>query len=150
MAYRLRGSVPQLQQVRDEVDRLFSNLVAHPSVVGATRLVTGREFPPINLSEDTENLYAECELPGVLPEDLDISVAGIELTVKGRRSEQAEPQATFHRRERGAGSFTRVVQLTSDVAAHRVSASLRDGILLVTLPKSEGSKPRKVQVQNSI
>lgn len=150
MAYRLRGSVPQLQQVRDEVDRLFSNLVAHPSVVGATRLVTGREFPPINLSEDTENLYAECELPGVLPEDLDISVAGSELTVKGRRSEQAEPQATFHRRERGAGSFTRVVQLTSDVAAHRVSASLRDGILLVTLPKSEGSKPRKVQVQNSI
>jgi HSP20 family protein len=149
MAQRLRGSLPQLQQVRDEVDRLFSNLVAHPSVVGATRFVTGREFPPINLSEDTENVYAECELPGVLPEDLDIAVVGSELTVKGRRCEEAEPQATYHRRERGVGSFTRVVQLASDIAAERVSASLRDGVLLVTLPKSESSKPRKVQVQSS-
>ena len=101
MTQRVRGSFPQFHQLRDEVDRLFSNFVAHPTVAGATRLVTGREFPLVNLWEDMDNVYAECELPGVHTEDLDVSVIGNELTLKGRRGETCEPQAVFHRRERG-------------------------------------------------
>jgi HSP20 family protein len=149
MTQRVRGQFPQFQQLRDEVDRLFSNFVAHPTVAGATRFVTGREFPLINLWEDMDNVYAECELPGVRSEDLDISVIGSELTIKGRRGEASEPQAIYHRRERAIGSFTRTVQLPIEVDADRVQANLRDGVLLVTLPKSESSKPRKVPVHAS-
>jgi HSP20 family protein len=149
MLQRARGSLPQFHQLRDEVDRLFSNFVAHPTVAGATRLVTGREFPLVNLWEDMENVYAECELPGVHSEDLDVSVIGNELTVKGRRGETGEPQAVFHRHERAVGSFTRTVTLPTEVDAERVQANLRDGVLLVTLPKSESAKPRKVPVQAS-
>jgi HSP20 family protein len=149
MAQRAHVTFPQFHQLRDEVDRLFSNLVAHPTVAGATRFVTGREFPLVNLWEDMENVYAESELPGVRPEDLDVSVIGDELLIKGRRGEAAETQMTYHRRERAMGTFNRTVPLPSEVAADRVQASLKDGVLLVTLPKAESAKPRKVQVQAS-
>jgi HSP20 family protein len=149
MTQRARGTFPQFHQLRDEVDRLFSNFVAHPTVAGATRFVTGREFPLVNVWEDMENVYAECELPGVRSEDLDVSVIGNELTVKGRRGESGEPSVTYHRRERAIGSFMRSVPLSTEVEADRVQASLRDGVLLVTLPKAESAKPRKVPVHVS-
>lgn len=149
MTQRVRGSFPQFRELRDEVDRMFSNLAAHPTVAGATRLVTGREFPSVNLWEDNDNLYAECELPGVRSEDLDISVVGNELTIKGRRADTAEPQATYHRRERGVGTFSRTLKVPSEIAADQVQANLREGVLLVTMPKAESSKPRKVQVHAS-
>ena len=149
MTQRVRGSFPQFHQLRDEVDRLFSNLVAHPTVTGATRFVTGREFPLVNVWEDNDNLYAECELPGVVSEDLDISVVGSELTIKGRRCETAEPQATYHRRERGVGPFLRTVQIPGEIAADQVHANLREGVLRVTMPKAESAKPRKVQVRSA-
>jgi HSP20 family protein len=81
MTQRFRGGLPQFHQLRDEVDRLFSNLVAHPTVSGATRFVTGRELPAVNLWEDNDNVYAECELPGVRSEDLEISVVGNEISI---------------------------------------------------------------------
>ncbi len=149
MQERLRGNFPQFQQWRDEVDRLVSNFVAHPTVAGATRYVTGRGFPALNLWEDNENLYAECELPGVRSEDLDVSVVGNELSIKGRRTDAGEPQATFHRRERGCGPFARTVQVPSEIDSDRVQANLREGILRITLPKAESAKPRKVQVRTS-
>ncbi|MEX2141767.1 MAG: Hsp20/alpha crystallin family protein [Pirellulales bacterium] len=149
MTQRVRGGFPQFREFRDEVDRLFSNLAAHPTVAGATRFVTGREFPSLNLWEDNDNVYAECELPGVRSEDLDISVVGSEMTIKGRRAETAEPQATYHRRERGVGLFSRTLKLPTEIAVDQVQASLREGVLLVTMPKAESAKPRKVQVRVS-
>ncbi len=150
MAAQSRGGFSQLYQLRDEMERMFSNLTAHPTVAGATRFVTGREFPAVNVWEDNDSVYAECELPAVRTEDLDISVMGDELTIKGRRSETPEPQATYHRRERAVGAFARTVRLPSEIASDRVEASLRDGVLLVTLPKAETAKPRKVQVRASM
>jgi HSP20 family protein len=149
MPERVRGTFPQFQQWRDEVDRLFSNFAAHPTVAGATRYVTGRAFPSVNLWEDNDNLYAECELPGVRSEDLDISVVGNELTFKGRRPDSGEPQATFHRRERGCGPFSRAIAVPSEIDADRVQANLREGVLRITMPKAESAKPRKVQVRTS-
>ena len=141
-----RGNVP-LQQLRDEVDRLFTNVLTHPTVTGAARLVAGRGFPAVNVWENTENLFVEAEVPGLKAEDLDITVVGDELTIKGQRPDELEGDPAFHRRERGVGSFTRVVRLTSEVDADKVQASLNDGVLLLTLPKAEAAKPRKIQVK---
>ncbi len=149
MNHRARSSFPQFRELRDEVDRLFSNIAAHPTVAGATRFVTGREYPSANLWEDNDNVYAECELPGVRSEDLDISVVGHELTIKGRRTDIAESQATYHRRERGVGIFSRSLKLPTEIAVDQVHASLREGVLLITMPKAESAKPRKVQVRVS-
>jgi HSP20 family protein len=95
-------------------------------------------------------VYAECELPGVRSEDLDISVVGSELSIKGRRAQSPEPQATYHRRERGVGPFSRTLQVPSEIAAEQVQANLREGVLCVTMPKSESAKPRKVQVRTAM
>ena len=136
-----------IQQLRDEVDRLVANVFTNPTVAGAARLVTGRGFPAVNVWEDNENLFVEAEVPGVKPEDLDVTVVGDELTLKGQRPEEAETEGAFHRRERGVGSFTRIVRLSSEVDADRVNASLNDGVLLLTLPKAESAKPRKIKVK---
>jgi HSP20 family protein len=92
-------------------------------------------------------VFVEAEVPGLKAENLDITVVGDELTIKGDRPEQLPPEGSFHRRERGVGSFTRIVRLPSEVNADRVEAALNDGVLLLTLPKAEGAKPRKVKVK---
>ena len=120
MNHRMRSSLPQFRELRDEVDRLFSNLVAHPTVAGATRFVTGREFPSVNLWEDNDNVYAECELPGVRSEDLDISVVGNELTIKGRRAETAEPQRRVDRPAPAVVIVAGVSPSGDDHEGHRV------------------------------
>jgi HSP20 family protein len=146
---RTAVTVHPIQQLRDEVDRLVSNVFSNPTVAGATRLVTGRGFPAVNVWEDGENVFVEAEVPGLKAEDLDITVVGDELTLKGERSEASEEQASFHRRERGIGPFTRVVRLSSEVKADQVQASLTDGILLLKLPKTEAAKPRKIKVKTA-
>jgi HSP20 family protein len=146
MAYRSVGNGFPIQQLRDEMDRLVTSVFSNPAVAGATRLITGRGFPAFNVWEDTENVYAETELPGVKPEDLDVTVVGNELTVKGNRAEDAASDAVYHRRERGVGAFTRVISLPSEINPDAVQASLTDGVLLLTLPKAEAAKPRKIKV----
>ncbi len=103
-------------------------------------------FPALNVWQDGDNLLAEAELPGVKSEDLEISVVGSELTIHGRRPESNDEGTSFHRRERGAGEFTRVVRLPVEVDPDKVQASLQDGVLRLTLPKAEAAKPRKIQV----
>lgn len=127
-----------------EVNRLFSDILGPETRWAFGR---GRAFPPINVWEDGDTLYVEAELPGVKSDSLDVTVVGDELTIKGERPATAEDGLTFHRRERGTGAFTRVVRLPVEVDANQVDAALNNGVLLITLPKSEAAKPRKVQVK---
>ncbi|HZZ26598.1 MAG TPA: Hsp20/alpha crystallin family protein [Pirellulales bacterium] len=140
-------TVHPIQQLREEVDRLFTNVFTHPTVTGAARLVTGRGFLAVNVWEDSDNLFVEAEVPGVKPEQLDVTVVGNELTIKGQRPEEPLGDGAFHRRERGQGSFTRILRLSTEVTADNVRAALNDGVLLLTLPKAEAAKPRKIQVK---
>jgi HSP20 family protein len=149
MVMRTAVTVNPIQQLRDEVDRLVSNVFSNPTVAGATRLVTGRGFPAVNVWEDGESVFLEAEVPGLKAEDLDITVVGDELTLKGERSEASEEQSSFHRRERGIGPFTRVIRLSSEVKADQVQATLTDGVLLLKLPKTEAAKPRKIKVKTA-
>lgn len=113
----------------------------------ANRVFGNRAFPAINVWDEGEELVAEAELPGLKGEDLDVSVVGSELTVKGERKSTAEDGTSYHRRERGTGSFTRVLRLPVEVDANRVQAALRDGVLTIRMPKAEAAKPRKINVQ---
>ena len=84
-----RGTVPgnPIQQLRDEFDRLFNNAITHPAVSGAARLVSGRGFPAVNVWEDNDNVFVEAEVPGLKAENIDVTVVGDELTIKGQRDE---------------------------------------------------------------
>ncbi|GIW83082.1 MAG: molecular chaperone Hsp20 [Gemmatales bacterium] len=131
----------------EEFDRLqsaFNRLMEQP-VAG---LAVAGAYPPVNVWEDDENIFVEAEIPGVKLEQLEILVAeGNQLTIQGERKFEEEEKATWHRRERGVGKFQRQLTLPTVVDADKVTAKYDDGVLLITLPKSEAAKPRRIAVQ---
>lgn len=144
MVFGYRNQRFPLHQLRDEMDRLW-NGVFGPAAEGLLSPVF-RSQPAANVWEQGDVLLVEMELPGIKKDQVDISVAGDELSVKIDRPEVEEADITYHRRERPVGSFTRVLRLPVEVDADRVEAELHDGVLLITLPKAESAKPRKIAV----
>jgi HSP20 family protein len=133
--------------LRDDVDQLMQGLFGRWPRTWAWDLEDGKAFPALNVWEEGDRLFVEAELPGLSTTDLDISVLGDELTLKGSRGDAAAGEGVkYHRRERGVGAFTRVVKLPYEVVANDVRANLRDGVLLVTLAKAEAAKPRRIAV----
>lgn len=129
-----------VQRFRSEVNRLLT------AYGGARPLAAS--FPVMNVWHDDSNLYVEAELPGMELSDLEIYVqGGNQLTVKGERKLPEIEDAVWHRRERGFGSFMRVLSLPVPVDADKVQAKLVSGVLTITLPKSELAKPRKITIQ---
>jgi HSP20 family protein len=146
MVLRRNGFNP-VYQLRNEMDRLVSDFFGPAAGAMTARMATpARSFPMLNVWEEGDNLYAEAEVPGLKNEDIDISVVGNELTIRGRRGEPAREGVAYHRQERGVGEFNRVLRLPIEVDADKVEASLEDGILLVKLPKAESAKPKKIKV----
>jgi HSP20 family protein len=144
MVFGYRNPRHPLHQLRDEMDRLWSGFFV-PAADGLLPPVF-RSQPAVNVWEQGDALLVEMEVPGVKNDQVDISVAGGELSVKINRPEVDQEGVTYHRRERPVGSFTRVVQLPVEVDVNRVGAELHDGVLLITLPKAESAKPRKINV----
>jgi HSP20 family protein len=106
-----------------------------------------RSFPAVNVWENEEMLFAEAEVPGLKLDDLEISVTGNELSIKGQRREEEQEGVTYHRRERGTGSFRGVVRLPVDVDVNKVEARLANGVLTIELPKAPSAKPRKIELK---
>lgn len=152
------GIAPRFEDLRDEFDRLWTSLTTAPPLHGWPAAPAERLFPAVNVSESDEAIVVEAELPGLDATDVDISVAGDELVLRGARagrpeqtSGNGEPAAgvTWHRRERGSGTFERRIELPVPVDATRVEAKLVDGVLTVTCPKAPQAQPRKVTVQSA-
>jgi HSP20 family protein len=105
--------------------------------------------PSCDVFEDKENLKIVLELPGVKQEDVKISVENQILTIRGEKKQIAEENSErWHRYERTYGSFERTFTLPSSVDAERVQATVDHGVLTVTLPKSEKSKPKEIPVRS--
>jgi HSP20 family protein len=108
----------------------------------------GQSFvPALDLSETAEGYLVEAAVPGLKPEDLEITVENNVLTIKGEtRQEVDDKQRNFHRVERRYGSFQRTVGLPTTVKADAIKAELTDGVLRLEIPKAEEVKPRKISV----
>ena len=138
-----------LGQLRREMDRLFSGVLGDGPELSWPAPFRGQAAA--NLWESPDAFHLEMELPGVKPEQLDVSVVNDELTIKvdrpnaGKDAEKEE--VTYHRRERPAGSFTRTIRLPADVDAAKVEAELQQGVLTLRLPKAESALPHKVHVR---
>jgi HSP20 family protein len=114
---------------------------------GAGRDYTG-VFPPMNITQDADNFYVRAELPGMKMDDLELTALRNRISVSGKREIPVE-EASYHRREREGGTFSRSVTLPSEIAGERVEADYKDGILTVVLPKREEAKPRQITVKTS-
>jgi HSP20 family protein len=111
------------------------------------RLFPPRVFPAVNITEDKEYYYVRAELPGMKADDIHLEVTGNQLALSGERKIQSEGEnAKYHRREREAGRFSRVIELPGDVNAEGVNAKLTDGLLTITVAKSETAKPRQITI----
>jgi|YNPNPStandDraft_1061719.scaffolds.fasta_scaffold00448_12 HSP20 family protein len=135
----------ELDRIRREIDRLFNDMVGE----AVPRDFSG-VFPPVNVYEGRDHYLVTAELPGIDPSDLEITLAGNSLTLKGeRRPADGGEKASYHRRERGSGTFRRVVSLPEKVDPNDVEATSRHGILYVKLAKAQEVKPRQIQVKTS-
>jgi HSP20 family protein len=111
--------------------------------------VSAGVFPLINLTEDKDKYYVRAELPGVKGEELDIQVTGKNLAISGERKIAAEEEgARYHRREREAGTFSRMIGLPGEVDSNAVDAKLENGILSIIVPKAEIAKPKQITVKS--
>ncbi|MGC9467642.1 MAG: Hsp20/alpha crystallin family protein [Anaerolineae bacterium] len=137
-----RSPLQEMERLRREMNRLFSEW---PLTGG---LSAPPSYPAMNVWVSDEDAIVTAEVPGCDPENIDISVVGDTLVLKGDRPAEDLPEgATYHRRERACGSFSRSFRLPFEVNADEVGATFEDGVLHITLPRSEESKPRKITVR---
>ena len=131
--------------MRRQMDRLFEGLSGR--LLGEP---SPGVFPLVNVTESSDNYYVRAELPGVKSSDIDISVTGSSLSISGERKIFSEDEkANYHRREREAGRFSRMVNLPGQIDTSKVEARCADGVLSVVLPKSEAAKPKQITIRTS-
>ncbi|AKJ63312.1 Hsp20/alpha crystallin family protein [Kiritimatiella glycovorans] len=131
-----RDPFDSMERFRDDMNRLLS---------GYGR--AGAVFPPVNMWTGEDEAVIAAEVPGVAPEDMDLTVQGNELTISGeRKAHEPREGAQLHRRERLSGSFSRRIHLPYEVEREKVSAEYRDGILKITLPRAEATRPRRIAI----
>ena len=135
-----------LTTLRDEIDRLFDAPLTE--FTRESQQFLGGWLPAVEMYEDKDNVYLKAELPGMKKEEIEITLHEGVLTVAGeRKGEDKHKDAQVYRSERFMGRFQRSVTLPSPVQAEKISANYKDGMLTVTLPKTEEAKPRQIEVK---
>jgi HSP20 family protein len=130
-------------QLKKEMDRLFSDFTGRTGFPHRAGV-----FPPINVSEDSEKIYVRSELPGIEPDDIDISVEGETLTLRGERKlPEAGEGVSYHRREREAGRFRRIITLPARINPDGVEAAFKSGVLKIVLPKAAEARAKQITVK---
>ena len=107
----------------------------------------GGAFPPVNMWQGSDSAALTAELPGIDPGSIDVSVKEDLVTISGERRPPADENATWHRRERAYGRFSRVVQLPFRVDPDRIEARMQDGVLQIELQRPETDKPRRISIK---
>ncbi len=133
--------------VRDLQDEMTRFLTATP--LKRDGGLTGWQsfVPDIELREEENQFLVRADLPGMKKEEIDISVGGNILALKGERKTETENKSkNYHYSERSYGSFSRTIELPCEVEADKVKASYKDGVLELVLPKSESAKPQQIKV----
>ncbi|MCK4391183.1 MAG: Hsp20/alpha crystallin family protein [Desulfobacterales bacterium] len=135
----------ELSTLRREMDTLWNRFF------GETRFpkVFAQEWmPSVDISETKENLVAKVELPGLEAKDIDISISGDVLTVRGeKKREKEKKEEHYHYRERYSGSFQRSFRLPVGVQGDKVDATFKNGVLKITLPKAEEAKKKEIEIK---
>lgn len=148
-----RTSLAELKALQQHMARTLDNLLLRsrrPFRVAFLPGLAARQYPLVNVHEDEANVYVEALAPGVDPKSLELSVVGDNLTIKGEKPGLAQVTAeAYHRNERAAGRFVRSIELPVEVDRDAVKADYRNGLLLITLPKCETARPRRIEVRVS-
>jgi HSP20 family protein len=135
-----------LNQFRNELDQVFGHQTR--PVNGDSAIATSNWVPSVDIKEEKQGFLIEADIPGVAPKDIEISMENGVLTIKGeRRAESQEDGKNYKRVERTYGSFYRRFSLPDTADAEKITASGKNGVLQISIPKQEIAKPRKIKVQ---
>jgi HSP20 family protein len=136
----------EFEKMRREMDRLWDHFFEGRPARRSRE--EGEWLPSLDVSETKGDLVVKAELPGIDPKDIDISLNEGVLTIKGeKRQEKEEKEEGYHLVERSFGSFTRSIRLPREVQNEKINASYRNGVLKITLPKSEEAKKREIKIK---
>jgi HSP20 family protein len=134
----------------EEIERRFDDMLSWPLLPAVWRRIPTMEMgwaPTIDVFEKEDKFVVKAELPGMKEEDIDISVVGDTLTIKGERKAESEvEEEDYYYCERSYGSFSRSIAIPSNVDAKKIEANYNDGVLEVSLPKTPEVKPKKISV----
>lgn len=137
---RLPDLFRDMRRAQEDMNRLF----------GGLRFALRTEFPAANVWANADGAIVTAQVPGVQPDQLDVTVHQDTVTLRGKREpEPVEGEVVVHRRERPYGPFTRTFILPFRVEADRVSARFNRGILTLELPRPESDKPRHVKISHA-
>jgi HSP20 family protein len=132
-----------MERLQDQINRAFNTSLGEwPGVSG-----WGTAFPSVDVYQDKDNVIVTAEVPGLDQKDVDLSITGNTIALKGEKKHESELKEEEYRRvERSYGSFQRVIDLPCEVDAAKAKAKLENGVLTVTLPKSEEHKPKQISI----
>ncbi len=137
----------EMVSLREAMDRLFEESFLRPGLLGSSD--SAAVLMPLDMYETDESIVVKAAIPGVKPEDIEVTVTGDLLTIKGEfksETEDKDEKRNYHRQERRYGSFSRQVTLPSAVNADACQADFENGVLTLQLPKAEEAKVKKVQI----
>lgn len=137
--FEMDGLKREMRRLNRLMDETFPSNLSNFSRSGV--------FPALNITEDKENYYIRTELPGIKSEDIDLQINGNSLTLSGKREAGIDQEnVKYHRKERDSGSFSRGISLPNDVDSEKVTASMENGLLTVTIGKAEAAKPKQITI----
>ncbi len=135
-----------LISLREAMDRLFEESFVHPG--GGLVRSAGMQPLSVDMYETDDDVVVEATVPGAKPEDIDISISGDTLTIRGEVKRESEvKEDNYLRRERVYGSFCRTLPLPTPVVTDKAEAIFENGVLTLTLPKAEEVKPKAIKVK---
>jgi len=134
----------ELTSLREAMDRLFEESFVRPS----SWWFDGRYEVPIDMYQTEDNVVVKASLPGYKPEEIDISITGDNLVIKGEHKEEKEvKEQDYIYKERHFGNFTRTIPIPVQVKSEKAEAVFENGVLTLTLPKAEEVKPKQIKIK---
>jgi len=134
----------EMMTLRNAMDKLFDDSVVRPS----SYFMVSDGNIPLDVYETTNDVVVKASLPGYKAEEVDISITGDVLTIKGEHKEEHEAkEENYWLKERRIGSFSRAISIPVEVEGDKAEASFENGVLTLTLPKAEEVKPKQIKVK---
>ena len=131
--------------LKEEMDKLFEDFFGR---TGFPAIGESGWLPAIDVHETKKDVVVKMDVPAINPKDVSISIVDDKLVIKGERKKEEETkEETYYRSERVYGSFQRIVQLPAQVVGDKARAAYKDGVLKITIPKSQKAVPKEIKVE---
>lgn len=141
---RHKGDVSRLHR---EFDDLFNRFFRRDFAAPGDPLGKGLWFPTTDILEDKKKITLKAEIPGLDAKDIDVSLDGRRLTIKGEKKQEKEQEVeNYHRMESAYGYFNRTIELPAEVDSKKIDATYKRGVLKIVLQKTKASERKKIQV----